>query len=119
MNCIQTIEVFFMKTLGWTIAGICSGLAACIVLTRLLPRQSMGSDDIENTAKETFHWGSKQRLSGAGRRFVGEVKENVGKIIGDQDLTGEGVADQATGAAKDVAGNLAHAVGQTIHELNR
>jgi uncharacterized protein YjbJ (UPF0337 family) len=43
----------------------------------------------------------------------------VGTATGNDDLAGEGVLDQAAGKVKDAAGQLGHAVGETIHDLNR
>jgi uncharacterized protein YjbJ (UPF0337 family) len=50
---------------------------------------------------------------------VGKFKEGVGRVTGDDQLTGEGVVDQLAGAVKDTAGQAAQALGTTIHELNR
>jgi uncharacterized protein YjbJ (UPF0337 family) len=49
---------------------------------------------------------------------VGRAREGLGRVLGDDDLVGEGVVDQAAGAVKDKVGNAAHAVGETIHDLN-
>jgi uncharacterized protein YjbJ (UPF0337 family) len=54
-----------------------------------------------------------------GSTVAGKVKQGVGRVLGDDDLAGEGVLDQAVGAVKDTAGDVAQAAGQTIHDLNR
>jgi len=58
-------------------------------------------------------------LGGAARGLAGKVKEGVGRAAGDDQLADEGVADQVVGNVKDTAGKVAHAVGETIHDLNR
>jgi uncharacterized protein YjbJ (UPF0337 family) len=99
-----------VKVLGLTVAGLWAGLGAYVVFNLLAPRHAMGRYATEGHNERDGSLGSKERISGAGRRFAGQVKDNVGRIIGDGDLTGEGVADQVTGAAKDVAANLPRAV---------
>jgi uncharacterized protein YjbJ (UPF0337 family) len=108
-----------MKALPWLIAGVGFGLAAYFVLNQPGPQYATGNDDIEDAAGRTTFWGSKQRVRGAGRDLVGKLKEGAGRIAGDDDLAGEGVADQVIGAVKDTAGQAAQTVGETIHDLNR
>jgi uncharacterized protein YjbJ (UPF0337 family) len=108
-----------MKTLTWILAGAGVGLAVYLVLNQPGPQYSTGDDDVENFADDTSLWGSKQRLGGAARGLAGKVKEGVGRVAGDDQLADEGVADQVVGSVKDTAGQVAHAVGETIHDLNR
>jgi uncharacterized protein YjbJ (UPF0337 family) len=108
-----------MKALTWVIAGVGAGVAAYIVLNQPGPRYATGDDDVEYAADRTALWGSKQRLSGTGGSLAGKVKEGIGRVTGNDQLAGEGVADQMAGAVKDTAGMAAQAVGQTIHDLNR
>lgn len=108
-----------MKALSWIIfvgAGI--GIAAYVVLKQSGSQYATGNDDVENAAGKTTLWGSKQRLAGKSGGLVGKLKEGVGRVTGDDQLAGEGVADQVVGAVKDAAGQAAHAVGETIHDLN-
>jgi uncharacterized protein YjbJ (UPF0337 family) len=105
---------------SWIIAGIGVGAAlAYVVLSEPSPQSETGWDPVENAADRTWRWGSKARVSGMGSGIVGKAKEGLGRALGDDDLTGEGVVDQAAGALKDTAGKVAHAVGETIHDLNR
>jgi uncharacterized protein YjbJ (UPF0337 family) len=108
-----------MRALTWVIAGIGVGVAAYVVLNQPGPQYATGDDDVEYAAGRSTLWGSKQRLSGTGRGVAGKVKEGMGRVTGDDQLAGEGVADQVAGAVKDTAGSVAQAAGQTIHELNR
>jgi uncharacterized protein YjbJ (UPF0337 family) len=108
-----------MKALTWVIAGVGAGVAAYIVLNQPGPRYANGDEDVEYAADRTALWGSKQRLSGTGGSLAGKFKEGIGRVTGDDQLAGEGVADQMAGAVKDTAGRAAQAVGQTIHDLNR
>ncbi len=107
-----------MKALTWVVAGVGVGVAAYIVLNQPGPRYATGDEDVEYAADRTALWGSKQRLSGTGSSLAGKFKEGIGRVTGDDQLAGEGVADQVAGAVTDTAGRAAQAVGQTIHELN-
>jgi uncharacterized protein YjbJ (UPF0337 family) len=51
--------------------------------------------------------------------LVGKLKEGVGRATGDDELAEEGVGEQIVGSVKGAVGEAAHAVGETIHELNR
>ncbi len=108
-----------MKGLTWVIAGVGVAFAAYIVLNQPGPQYATGDDDVEYAADRTALWGSKQRLSGTGGRLAGRLKEGLGRATGNDQLTGEGAADQLAGAVKDTAGKVAQAAGQTLHDLNR
>jgi uncharacterized protein YjbJ (UPF0337 family) len=109
-----------MKALPWVVLGVGVGAAlAYVVLNEPRPQAETGWDPMENAANRAWRWGSKARVSGAGTNVAGKVKEGLGRVLGDDDLADEGVADQAVGAMKSGAGELAHAVGETIHDLNR
>jgi uncharacterized protein YjbJ (UPF0337 family) len=115
----EQIGDYKMKALLWIIAGAGVGLAAYVVLNQPGLQYASGNDGVEQAADKTTMWGSKQRISGAGKGLVGKLKEGLGKMSGDEGLAGEGVADQVVGTVKDAAGKAAHAVGETIHDLNR
>jgi uncharacterized protein YjbJ (UPF0337 family) len=107
-----------MKALPWVIAGI--GVGAVLAYVMLSePQTETGWDSAENAADKAWRWGSKARFSGAGRNIAGRFKEGVGRVLGDNDLADEGVADQFVGIVKSEAGALAQAVGEAIHDLNR
>jgi uncharacterized protein YjbJ (UPF0337 family) len=109
-----------MKALPWIVAGASVGaVLTYLALSESSPQTEMGWNSVENAAKRTAKWGSKTRLSSVGSTVAGKVKQGVGRVLGDDDLAGEGVLDQAVGAVKDTAGDVAQAVGQTIHDLNR
>jgi uncharacterized protein YjbJ (UPF0337 family) len=108
-----------MKGLTWLIAGVGVAVAAYVVLNQPGPQYATADDDVEYAADRTALWGSKQRLSGTGGRLAGRFKEGFGRATGNDQLAGEGAADQLAGAVKDTAGKVAQAAGQTIHDLNR
>ena len=109
-----------MKALPWLVAGVSvAGLLAYVILNEPHPQSELGWDSVENSADRAWRWGSKQRVAGIGTNAAGRIKQRLGQVIGDSDLADEGVADQAVGAVKSGAGKLAHAVGETIHDLNR
>jgi uncharacterized protein YjbJ (UPF0337 family) len=107
-----------MKMFPWMIAAAGLGFAAYVVFNRSA-MYATGPGDAEDVGRMAFGWGTKQRASGVGGQLSGRLKEGVGRITGNDNLAGEGIADQAAGLAKDAAGSVAQAVGQTIHEFNR
>jgi uncharacterized protein YjbJ (UPF0337 family) len=109
-----------MKALPWVLAAGAVAVAAYILLNdNLGPQADTGFDSVEDAAYRTGHWGSRSRLTGAGRNLAGRVKEGIGNFTGNSDLAGEGIFDQVAGSVKDAAGTVAQAAGQTIHDLNR
>ena len=108
-----------MKALPWIIAGVGVGLAVYVIANQPGPQYATGSDDVEDAAANTALWGSKQRIKGKGGSLLGKAKEGVGRATGNDSLAGEGLVDQAVGAVKDTAGDAAHAVSETIHDLNK
>jgi uncharacterized protein YjbJ (UPF0337 family) len=78
-----------------------------------------GYDGIEGAARKTFNWGTKKRAGGKVQSIAGAIKEGVGTLTGDDQLADEGAAEQIVGDVKDAAGQLGHAAGQTIHDMNQ
>jgi uncharacterized protein YjbJ (UPF0337 family) len=108
-----------MRLLPWIVATAGLGLAAYVVLTRSEMAYATERGGAGDPARTAFGWGTKQRASGIGGQIAGRWKQGVGRLTGNDDLAAEGVADEAVGAAKDAAGNVAQAVGETINEFNR
>jgi uncharacterized protein YjbJ (UPF0337 family) len=109
-----------MRGLPWILAGMGVGFVlAYVALSEPEPQTEADWDSVENAADRAWRWGTEARLSGAGRNTAGRFKEGIGRVLGDDDLADEGVADQFAGTVKSGAGALAHAVGETIHDLNR
>ena len=109
-----------MKALPWIIAGVGIGsVLAYLVLHRTSPQAETGWDSVENAANRTADWGTRIRLSSLGNRAAGILKHGAGRVLGDDDLAGEGALQQAAGEIKDAAGDLAQVAGQTIHDFNR
>lgn len=94
-------------------------VATYIILDRRASRYATEYDEWERAADRTDLWGSKQRVAGTGRDFLGKVKETVGRITGNDDLAGEGAVDQVAGAVQDTAGKVANAASDTIRDFNR
>jgi uncharacterized protein YjbJ (UPF0337 family) len=53
---------------------------------------------------------SKEGIAGATQKGVGAVKEGAGKLVGNEKLQAEGLADKAAGSAKETAGKAKDAV---------
>jgi uncharacterized protein YjbJ (UPF0337 family) len=109
-----------MRALPWIIAGVGIGVGVTILLfNESEPDYATGYDGVEHAARKTFGWGTKKRAEGKVRSFAGTIKEDVGRLTGDNQMADEGAADQVLGNVKDAAGQFGHAVGETIHDLNR
>ncbi|MCU1222036.1 MAG: hypothetical protein JWQ42_129 [Edaphobacter sp.] len=110
-----------MRVFPWIVAGVGIGLGVTLLFLLNEPEAEYetGYDGVEGAARKTFGWGTKTRAKGTAESVVGAVKEGVGRIAGDDELAGEGSADRVEGNIKDAAGTVGHAVGQTIHDLNK
>jgi uncharacterized protein YjbJ (UPF0337 family) len=109
-----------MRALPWIIAGVGIGLGVTILLfNESEPDYATGYDGVERAARKTFGWGTKKQAEGKVGSFAGAIKEGVGRLTGDDEMAGEGAVDRAVGNVKDAAGQLGHAIGETIHDLNR
>src|SRR6201996_2340666 len=93
-----------LMKLPWFLAGVGVAAAAYFVLNQPGPQYATGNDDVEDAADRTSLWGSKQRVTGTGGRLGGKLKEGLGRVTGNDQLAGEGLADQVAGAVKDTAG---------------
>jgi uncharacterized protein YjbJ (UPF0337 family) len=109
-----------MRALPWLLAGTAIGAGiAVLVLNDWEPEYETGYDSVEGAARKTFGWGTRQRAEGKVGSVVGAVKEEVGRFTGDSDLAAEGTVQKVAGEVKDKAGEVGHAVAQTIHDLNK
>lgn len=109
-----------MKPIHWIFAGVGVGAAVTFLLFYEPSLQhETGYGSVEDAANRAWSWGTKKRFGAGADSLIGRAKEGAGRLMGDDDLTDEGVVDQAVGAVKDTAGKLGHAVGETIHDLNR
>jgi uncharacterized protein YjbJ (UPF0337 family) len=110
-----------MKGLPWILAGIGIGIAVTYIVLNSEPEPAYYAvdDNLNDTARKTFAWGTKQQAKGKADSVKGAIKEGVGNLTGNQDLADEGTADRLVGKAKDIVGQVGQAAGQTIHDLNR
>jgi uncharacterized protein YjbJ (UPF0337 family) len=109
-----------MKALPWVIAGVGIGLGVTILLfNEPEPDYATGYNGVERAARKTFNWGTKRRAEGKVGAVAGAIKEGLGNLTGDDRMAGEGAADRAMANIKDAAGQVGHAVGETIHDMNR
>jgi len=53
---------------------------------------------------------SKEGIEGATQKGVGAVKEAAGKVVGNEKLQAEGVADKVAGSGKEAVGKAKDAV---------
>jgi uncharacterized protein YjbJ (UPF0337 family) len=52
----------------------------------------------------------KDRVEGAAKKKVGEVKEAAGKALGDEKMKREGQADKASGSVQNAVGGVKDAL---------
>ena len=107
-----------MSKLAWVVGGTTLGVAAYVLLNGS-SGQAVPADGVDEAAGKVGAWGTKQRAFGTGGELKGKVEGGVGNLTGNEDLANQGAFDEAKGAVKDAAGKAAHAVEQTIHELNK
>ena len=58
----------------------------------------------------------KDRIKGTAQQVKGQVKETVGKALGDAKLQGEGKADKAEGKIRNAVGGVKDAVRETLDD---
>lgn len=101
------------------------GTAALALAAYLLLKDSQtgltaaAPDELDGLGNRVGEWGDKQRLGGAGSSLAGNVEQAAGNLVGNDRLSNQGALDQAKGAVKQGAGQVADAVEDTIHDLNR
>lgn len=106
--------------MAWLLAGGAIGAGiATLILSEREPAYATGHDGVEDAARKTFGWGTKQRVKGKAGSVVGRMKERVGRFTGDSNLEAEGTIEKVAGNVRDIAGETGQAAAQTIHELNR
>ena len=109
-----------MRALPWIIAGVGIGVGVTILLfSESEPDYATGYSGVERAARKTFNWGTKKRAEGTVGSAAGAVKEGIGNLTGNEQMASEGAADRAAGNLKEAAGQVGHAVGETVHDLNR
>ena len=54
------------------------------------------------------------KLSAAGNKIAGKIKEEIGDLTGNEKLEAEGEAQQLKGTAQDVAGTVKGKLGDDI-----
>ena len=109
-----------MRVLPWIIAGVGIGAGVTILLLQgSEQRYATGYDEVESAARKSSAWGTKKQAEGKLGAVAGTIKEGIGRFTGDDRMAGEGAVDRVAGKVKDAAGQLGHAVGETIHDLNK
>ena len=60
---------------------------------------------------------NNDELNGKVDKLKGKIKENVGNATNDDDLRGEGIADQAAGNVEEGFGKARRKVGDALHDV--
>lgn len=60
---------------------------------------------------------NNDELNGKVDRLKGKIKEDVGNATNDEDLRGEGIADQAAGNVEEGFGKARRKVGDALHDV--
>ena len=109
-----------MKRLFFLLSTAALGLAGYLILkSPVSGLASANPDDLDTVGDRVGRWGTKQRLTGAGSSVAGSVEQTAGDLVGNEHLSNQGAFDQAKGAVKDAAGQVANAVEGAVHDLNR
>lgn len=107
-----------MKRTFFLLGSVALALAAYLILNA--PESSLAAAaEPDELGSRAGRWAAKQRLSGAGSSLAGSVEETAGDLVGNDQLANQGAFDQAKGTVKDAAGQVANAVEDTLHDLNR
>jgi uncharacterized protein YjbJ (UPF0337 family) len=62
---------------------------------------------------------NKDELNGKVDKLKGKIKEGVGNATDNDDLRGEGIADQAAGNVEEGFGKARRKVGDALHDVAR
>lgn len=62
---------------------------------------------------------NKDQMKGKADRAKGHVKEQVGDLANNDDLRGEGEADEIKGKAEDTFGSARRTVGNALDDLGK
>lgn len=111
-----------MSKFMWILGATCLGATAYVLFSEQLgtaPRYAVDRDGLDEFGQKVGSWGTKSRVTGTGSQLGGKLKQGFGKVTGDDQLQSEGYADEVVGKVKDTAGKAAHAVSDTIADLNR
>ena len=105
-----------MNKFMWILGATCLGVAAYVLIvdSEADARYADGANDLES---QVSGWGTKNRVKGTGGVLGGKLKQGFGRLTGNEQMEGEGVADEGVGRVKDFAGQAAHAVSDTIADL--
>jgi uncharacterized protein YjbJ (UPF0337 family) len=106
-----------MNKVGWILGLACLGAAGYMLWSNAADRDLQPVDDWDEASARVGAWGTGQRVTGIGSQLGGKVKQGVGRLTEDPDLESEGAVDEVAGKLKDAAGQAAHAVSDTIHDL--
>ncbi|MGI4827101.1 MAG: CsbD family protein [Janthinobacterium lividum] len=107
-----------MSKLAWIVGGTTLALAV-YVTKKQGAGQPVPANGVDAAASNIGNWGTKQQAFGTGGELKGKLEQGAGSLTGNTDLGNKGALDQAKGAVKNAAGQAAHAVEQTVHELNK
>jgi uncharacterized protein YjbJ (UPF0337 family) len=70
-----------------------------------------------NTPGQEVSIVNNDELNGKTDKLKGRIKEEVGKMTNDDDLRGEGIADQAAGHVEEGFGKARRKVGDALHDV--
>jgi uncharacterized protein YjbJ (UPF0337 family) len=107
-----------MNKLAWILGVACLGAAGYVLWSEIAERNLQPVDGWDEASARVGAWGTGKRVTGIGGQLGGKLKQGVGRLTKDPDVESEGVVDEFTGKVKDAAGQAAHAVSDTIHDLN-
>jgi uncharacterized protein YjbJ (UPF0337 family) len=82
---------------------------------RFLKRSGMSSSDSRLARRVTGM--NRDELEGRGEQIKGKIKQAAGDLTDNEELHGEGVADEAAGSVQEGYGKARRKAGEAIEDL--
>lgn len=60
---------------------------------------------------------NSEELAGKGRKAVGEVKETIGRAVGNRDLEEQGAAEKTAGGFQAGVGKVARKINEAVDDV--
>ncbi|WP_428311988.1 CsbD family protein [Hydrocarboniphaga sp.] len=62
--------------------------------------------EAQKTLDEAQHSAAADKAKGQGKQLLGNIKQQVGKLIGDEELQAKGAVQRADGKKDEIKGNI-------------
>lgn len=62
--------------------------------------------ETQQTLDDAAHSAAADKAKGQGKQLIGSIKQQVGKLIGDEELEAKGAVQRADGKKDEIKGNI-------------